>query len=114
MTGLKFDLFAISRSNLATNFVFGLPEGFWPGHKGPNEVTSVLHYLILQHKSNTASASITNLVIHADNCAGQNKNRWVLWYCCWLVFSGGFKSARLLFLVAGHTKNICDSTFGLI
>jgi len=33
ITGLKFDIFGVSCSNLTNNFVFELPEGHWPQEK---------------------------------------------------------------------------------
>lgn len=33
ITGLKFDMFGVSCSNLSLNYVFGLPEGYWPNEK---------------------------------------------------------------------------------
>ena len=48
-----------------------------------------------------------------DNCGGQNKNRWVVWFCSFLVLVGLCDEAHLHFLVAGHTKNAADGAFGL-
>eukprot|EP00171_Calliarthron_tuberculosum_P003911 IDg3911t1 len=38
VTGLEYDLFAISNSNDAETTVFGLAEGHWPGSKCPDAV----------------------------------------------------------------------------
>ena len=46
-----------------------------------------------------------------DNCGGQNKNRIVLRYALYLVEKGIYKSVELVFLVCGHTKNVCDRMF---
>ena len=46
-----------------------------------------------------------------DNCGGQNKNRIVLRYALYLVGKRIFKSVKLVFLVCGHTKNVCDCMF---
>ncbi len=69
VTGRKFDFFGVSRSNEGTNTIFGLPEGHWPGGKTANEVVSMLHYIVMEHKSNETTAEIQRLIIHADNCA---------------------------------------------
>ena len=48
------------------------------------------------------------LTLAFDNCGGQNKNRMVLTYLLYLVESNVYKTVEAVFLVAGHTKNICD------
>lgn len=112
ITGLKFDLFGVSSSNMNTNFVFGLPEGHWPNGKTANEVLSMLSYILLLHKKGTTVAESRTLCLHADNCGGQNKNRFVLFFLIWLVLSGVYDDVELYFMIAGHTKNICDGSFG--
>lgn len=49
-----------------------------------------------------------------DNCPGQNKNRMVIRFFMYLVERGFFLKVNLIFLVKGHTKNICDRTFNLL
>ena len=56
----------------------------------------------------------TDVDLHCDNCSGQNKNRFVMWYCAWRVATGLHKSITLNFLVVGHTKFFPDSCFGLL
>ena len=46
-----------------------------------------------------------------DNCAGQNKNRMVLRFAQYLVDIEIFNKVEVIFLVMGHTKNICDRRF---
>ena len=46
-----------------------------------------------------------------DNCGGQNKNRIVLRYALYLVEKRIYKSVKIVFLVCGHTKNVCDRMF---
>lgn len=106
-------MFGIHVSNKGVKFVYGLPEGHWPGHKGPNEVLSMLHHCILDSLQCFTSKP-KRLVLHADNCCGQNKNRYTLWFCSWLVTAGLFNEVQLCFLVAWHTKNLCDGAFGNI
>lgn len=54
------------------------------------------------------------LLLSADNCGGQNKNRFVLWYLSWVVCIGREKRVELDFMIPGHTKNVCDGRFGLV
>ena len=77
--------------------------------KGSNAVVSYLHYF-LEH----FGLGEINANLHCDNCAGQNKNRFVLWYCAWRVAIGLHQSITLNFLIAGHTKFAPDGCFGLL
>eukprot|EP00171_Calliarthron_tuberculosum_P023069 IDg23069t1 len=113
-TGLRFDLFGVSSSNFCVNFIFGLPEGHWPESKTANEVLSMVLHVLNLHKIHATTKDACNLQLHADNCSGQNKNRYVLWFLSWLSSSGFYNEINLQFLVAGHTKNICDGAFGHI
>ena len=77
--------------------------------KGSNAVVSYLHYFF-----ECFGLGETNADLHCDNCAGQNKNRFVLWYCAWRVAIGLHQSITLNFLVMGHTKFAPDACFGLL
>ncbi|PXF42478.1 hypothetical protein BWQ96_07787 [Gracilariopsis chorda] len=113
VTGLKFDIFGVSSSNEEKNYVFGVPEGHWPNEKTANVVISMLHHVLeTQKATNAPGAFARHLKLHADNCAGQNKNRFVLWYLCWRVLMDLNDSIELCFFIAGHTKNVCDGAFG--
>lgn len=115
ITGLKFDMFGISSSNENRNYIFGLPEGHWPNEKTANAVVSMLHHVLsCQRQYGRGGAVSRKLVLHADNCAGQNKNLFVLWYLSWRVMMGLDDEVTLFFLVAGHTKNVCDGAFGQV
>jgi len=54
------------------------------------------------------------LIIHADNCAGQNKNNAMIQYLTWRVINGLHDQIKYCFMVAGHTKFSPDGFFGLI
>ena len=43
-------------------------------------------------------------VLYCDNCRGQNKNNYMLWYLLWRVGHGLHKKISLNFMVPGHTK----------
>ena len=68
----------------------------------------MLHHFLATHNFGEA-----NLHLHADNCSGQNKNRYVMQYLAWLVLSGLNRSITLSFLIVGHTKFSPDWCFGL-
>ena len=77
--------------------------------KGSNAVISYLHYFF-----ENFGLGETDVHLHCDNCSGQNKNRFVPWYCAWREALGLHKSITLNFLVAGHTKFAPDWCFGLL
>lgn len=54
------------------------------------------------------------LIATADNCSGQNKNRFMVWYFLMRVVLSYEDSIELCFLIAGHTKNNVDGAFGYI
>ncbi|RGB23822.1 hypothetical protein C1646_773957 [Rhizophagus diaphanus] len=54
------------------------------------------------------------LVITCDNCIGQNKNNYFLFFYSWLIDRGMYEEVEMNFMIPGYTKFICDSCFGLI
>ena len=115
LTGLKFDLFGISNDSFPAQVIYGLTEGHWPNEKTANTVCSMLNHFLhtpaFVH-GNKAAPLIMRLT--ADNCTGQNKNRWIIWYLSFLTIIGRFDEIDLSFLVSGHTKNMCDARFALV
>ena len=51
-----------------------------------------------------ALAKLTDVHFHADNCGGQNKNNFFLWYLAWRVANDLHRTIIYSFLLAGHTK----------
>lgn len=56
-------------------------------------------------------ANPLKLMIPCDNCEGQFKNKFFIWFCSWLCSTGLFEEVHLNFLVP---ENECDGTFGYI
>ena len=77
--------------------------------RGANEIASCL-FKVLQ----LGSISKRHLNIWCDNCAGQNKNRMVLFVLMYLVAKCCYLKIALKFLVSGHSYMACDRDFGLI
>jgi len=75
--------------------------------KGPNEVISFLHNYLANRNIKTL-----NVKVHADNCKGQNKNKFVMWYFLWLVSTGRLNRIEIKFMIKGHTHFIVDSNIG--
>jgi len=57
---------------------------------------------------------VKHLYLHADNCAGQNKNNTIVGYLAWRIITGRNEQITFSFMVSGHTKNECDALFGRI
>lgn len=74
----------------------------------------MLYHILVALKQKLGDAFPKKLMLHCDNCAGQNKNRFVVWFFAWIVSIGMFDEAELNFLIAGHTKNECNGAFGCI
>lgn len=109
ITGLKIDLFGIANNTLGTQKNFVLTEGHWPADKSINSIGSMLLYYINSFHQNKQYIDIM-----ADNCGGQNKNRFMMQFLSYLcIISDSIKEIHLRFLIAGHTKNFADSCFGM-
>jgi len=77
--------------------------------KGANTTISYVHYYFKEH-----GLGETDVHLNADNCAGQNKNNYFLWYLAWRTLMKLHHTITYSFLVAGHTKFAPDRCFGLI
>jgi hypothetical protein len=70
-----------------------------------NLIISVLyHHLYYQLLLGTTRSK--TLHIQMDNCAGQNKNRYFMAFCSFLVSIGWFDQVHLSFLLTGRTNLI--------
>ena len=88
------------------------PEGV--GKKGGNNVVSLIYKYLLDNGIIALAETHRpgkEFTIIFDNCAGQNKNRMVIRFGQYLVDKGIFKKVEIIFLITGHTKNICDRRF---
>ncbi|XP_071486520.1 uncharacterized protein [Diadema antillarum] len=77
--------------------------------KGSNSVISYLHDFFRNYGMGERTAHL-----HCDNCGGQNKNRFVMWYLAWRTLCGLHHEISINFMVPGHTKFSPDRGFGLI
>lgn len=94
-----------------TNYI--IDEGEMPNDgkqgKGVNCTLSLVLHAIQKYNRGEKK-----LVITCDNCVGQNKNNYSLFFYSWLIDRGFYDEIELNFMIPGHTKFICDSCFGLI
>ena len=77
--------------------------------KGANATISYVHHFFAQH-----GLGETDVHLHADNCTGQNKNNYFVWYFAWRVATRLHLSIMYSFLIAGHTKFGPDRCFGML
>ncbi|KAK6323529.1 hypothetical protein J4Q44_G00058680 [Coregonus suidteri] len=76
--------------------------------KGSSAVINYMHHFF------NYGVGETRVDLNCDNCSGQNKNKFVLWYCAWWTMHKLHPSLDLHFLITGHTKFALDWCFGLI
>ena len=81
------------------------------GGKGGNNVASLLLQYVRENFVDSNLGPMMELNIIMDNCAGQNKNRMVIRMAAYMLELRYFKRINLIFLVKGHTKNMCDRMF---
>ena len=108
LTARKRQLFGVACKPLRTQVTYQIDEGETVG-KGANATISLLYHYLDNH-----GIKEVNLLLHADNCIGQNKSNAFIQYLMWRVESGRHKSVQLSFILAGHTKFSPDRHFGLI
>lgn len=77
--------------------------------KGSNLVVS-----LFDHHVEHNNLGEQTMIIHADNCVGQNKNNILIGYLAWRVCQERNKQIILSFMPVGHTKFACDWAFGLL
>ena len=77
--------------------------------KGANTTISYVHHYFQHH-----GLGETQVHLHADNCSGQNKNNYFIWYLAWRTIMHLHEWINYSFLIAGHTKFAPDCSFGLI
>ena len=107
-TPRKCGIFGVCCEAIPRQINFLIDESVQTG-KGGNTTISYLHNFFENH-----GLGETNVHLHADNCGGQNKNNYVLWYLCWRVLHGLHRNIDYAFLIAGHTKFSPDWCFGLM
>ena len=107
-TPRKCGIFGVCCEGIPRQVNYLIDESVSAG-KGANAVISSLHHFFTNH-----GMGETDVHLHADNCAGQNKNNYVLWYWAWRTMTGFHNSCTFSFLVVGHTKFACDWCFGLL
>ena len=107
-TPRKCGIFGVICEGLPRQVNFVIDEACSTG-KGANPTISYVHHYFKKH-----GLGETDTHLNADNCAGQNKNNYFLWYLAWRTMMNLHHTITYSFLVAGHTKFAPDHCFGLI
>jgi hypothetical protein len=107
LTPRRCQIFGICAEAVPRQVFFLTDESETKG-KGSTAVISMLDAFFRLHGLGEKRASL-----HADNCVGQNKNNFVMWYLMWRVMNDLHQEITLSFMVPGHTKFSPDSYFGL-
>lgn len=79
---------------------------------GPDFAISVLHIHLMMMLQDYAGSSRPHvLYLQLDNCSRENKNKYLIGYCHWLVSNKVFKYIYISFLPVGHTHEDVDQMF---
>jgi hypothetical protein len=81
-------------------------------HRGANEVLSCLSHFIYNTKFGRTGANWS--IWWADNCGGQNKNNYVIWFFQDLIRKRVYSRIDYKFLIVGHSYGPTDRSFGAI
>ena len=103
----KVQVFGIANEALKMQHNYLNPESCTIG-KGSDSVISFLH-----HYFDNYGVGEKTVVLHADNCGGQNKNRYLMNYLAFRVLNKLHTEITIIFMPVGHTKFYCDLSFGL-
>ena len=107
-TPRKCGIFGVMCEGLPRQVNFLIDEAVSTG-KGANATISYVHFYFQRHGLGETDAHLS-----ADNCSGQNKNNYFLWYLAWRTLMELHNSIQYSFLIAGHTKFGPDRCFGII
>lgn len=105
-TARKCGIFGMCNDCSLIQVNYLIDEAENPG-KGADCVVSLVH-----HYLDTYGCNEEEILLHADNCVGQNKNNATIHYLLWRTLTKRNKSTELSFMLAGHTKFSPDRYFG--
>ena len=103
----KVQVFGIANEALKMQHNYLNPESSTIG-KGSDSVISFLHHYFEKY-----GVGEKTVILHADNCGGQNKNRYVMNYLAFRILNKLHSDITIVFMPVGHTKFYCDLAFGL-
>ncbi|XP_053384146.1 uncharacterized protein LOC128550076 [Mercenaria mercenaria] len=99
------------KTHLVGVIVHGIGNyGFFDYYQYPHGSNLTIHCLLSTLYMQKDSLPDT-LYLQMDNCARENKNRYILGFLCLLVEKDIFKKVKLSFLMVGHTHEDIDQMF---
>ena len=107
-TPRKCGIFGVMCEAIPQQLNFLIDEAATTG-KGANATISYIHYYFKHH-----GLGETDAHLKAENCAGQNKKNFFVWYLAWRIMMNLHDTDLYSFLIAGHTKFGPDRCFGMI
>ena len=108
LTPRKCGIFGVCCACIPQQVNYLIDEGMCVG-KGSNAVICYLHHFFANY-----GLGETSVHLHCDNCSGQNKNKFMIWYLAWRILSNLHTSITVNFMIADHTKFAPDWCFGLL
>ncbi|RGB24601.1 hypothetical protein C1646_772843 [Rhizophagus diaphanus] len=103
----KVQVFGVCEDGTPRQVNYLIPEDENVG-KGADITISLVHHYFEKH-----GLGEKRVIIHADNCTGQNKNNAMIMYLAWRIANNLHEKITYSFMVAGHTKFTPDGFFGL-
>ena len=95
------------KANVSTMFVWDETQG----GRGADEIAScVTKWIGITQQNN----DFTSLTIFADNCGGQNKNKFIILAFLREMHMKRLTNVRFIYMVSGHSYLPCDASFGNI
>jgi hypothetical protein len=105
---IRVSIYGISNfSEKLTHFYFFFPH--W--ESGANVSITILYDHILRSFLTMKHKRPATLIIQADNCVKEAKNKSVFSFAAHLVYFEWFKKIKILCLIPGHTHDLIDQEF---
>jgi hypothetical protein len=105
---VRVSIYGISNfSEKLTHFYFFFPH--W--ESGANVSITILYDHILRSFQTMKHKRPTTLIIQADNCVKEAKNKSVFAFAAHLIYFNWFKKVKILCLIPGHTHDLIDQEF---
>ncbi|XP_076116844.1 uncharacterized protein LOC143084316 [Mytilus galloprovincialis] len=111
VTARKIHMFGVRVDGIPIQYNYLVDENETIGKDGslihgPNAVISMLHHSLTNYGYGERECGL-----HADNCGGQNKNKYVIAYFCWRVMAKLHSTIYYMMQIPGHARCLIDAGF---